>query len=288
MPIKLQALRWWPRLIAAGTLLLIAATAQADEMDADAAPAVFSDGLSGRDLYQRVLDNNLSTSEMEQRTISQDPSGDRQESRFWSRFKDYRVDGMADADGVISKSIMKYTFPQSRRDSGYLFIEKFRRENEGYNYSRARGKVMRMRTREETVFGTDFTLEDLVAARVIDDATYQREPDEMMDGEAVYVVTVTYLEETLPQYSKSRMWIDPQTYVPLRTLNWSHDHAERNVMEVQREHIERHDTAFVPMEVKMTDLRDRTQSWLYVDELKANPKIPNTAFEPSRIGRNRR
>ncbi len=275
--------------IAMGTLLALTAllgfSAHAEATDA---PASLSKELSGRELYQRVIDNQLTTSEMEQRTISEDPGGDRQESRFWSRFKDYRVDGQANADGVISKAIMKYTFPQSRRDSGYLFIENHRRENEGYQYSRFRGKVMRMRTREETVFGTDFTLEDIVAARVLDDATYERGPDEVLDGEPVYVVTATYVDEALPQYARSRLWIDPQTFVPLRILNWSHDDVERNMLEVKREHIERHDTSFVPMEVKMTDLRDQTASWLYVDAINANPGIPDTSFEPVRIGRNRR
>ena len=250
--------------------------------------AAFPDGKTGRDIYAKVLENHLSTSKMEQRTVSQDQGGDRQESRFWSRFRDYRVDGGPDASGVISKSIMKYTYPQGRRDSGYLFIEKYRAENEGFNYSRARGKVMRMSTREETVFGTDFTLEDLVSVRVLDDAEYERMPDETLNGSSVYVVLVNYLPESFPQYARSQLWIDQEYFVPLKTLNWGHDGAERNVMEAPRARIENHGGAWIPMEVVMRDERDSTTSWLYTDNVEANPDLPDRMFEPARLGRNRR
>lgn len=277
------------RLVPAGAaLVLLGFAAAASAQEQDLAPSAFPDGLSGRDLYRRVLDNHLSTTKMEQRTISEDPGGDRQESRVWARFKDYRVEGQPNEDGVVSKSVMKYTFPQSRRDSGYLFIEKHRSENEGYNYARARGKVMRMRTSEETVFGTDFTLEDLVSVRILDDATYERRSDEDYDGIRVHVVVVNYLPEFYPQYQKSQLWIDPETWVPLKTINWAHDGTERNVMEAKRCEIQPHADAWVPMEVVMRDLRDETTSWLFPDTLEANPEIPDVAFEPPRIGRNRR
>ncbi len=251
-------------------------------------PVVFEDGLDGEAIYARLLENKLSTSTMEQRTISEDQSGDRQESRFWARFRDYRVDGRPDEDGVISKSVMKYTYPTSRRDAGYLFIEKYRTENEGFNYSRARGKVMRMRTSEETVFGTDFTLEDLVAVKVLDEATYERRPDEELDGVAVYVVMVTYHPESKPQYMKSLLWIDKEYFVPLKTLNWAHAGHERNVMAAPRGRIERHGDAWIPMEIVMTDLSDSTSSWLYTDKVEPNPELSEKLFDPMRLGRNRR
>ncbi len=248
----------------------------------------FTDGLSGRDIYAKVLDNHLSSSKMDQRTISEDRSGDRQESRFWSRFRDYRVNGQPDKDGVISKSVMKYTFPQDRRDAGYLFIEKHHQENEGFNYSRARGKVMRMRTSEKTVFGTDFTLEDLVAVRILDDAEYERRADEEIEGVPVYVVMVSYLPESYPQYKQSLLWIDREYLVPLKILNWGHDGTERNQMESPRAKIERHGNAWIPMEVMMKDLKDETTSWLHTETVEPDPELPDRLFQPSRLGRNRR
>ncbi len=274
----------WALLLNALVLGALAAHAQSDAVQ----EAPLEDGPSGREIYARVLENSLSSSKLEQRTISEDQSGDRQESRFWARFRDYRVNGGPNADGVISKSLMKYTFPQSRRDSSYLFIEKHRAENEGFNYSRARGKVMRMSTREETVFGTDFTLEDLVAVRVLDDATYERRPDEEIDGFPVYVVMMSYLPESHPQYARSLLWIDQEYFVVLKTLNWDHDGTERNVMEAPRSRIERHDDTWIPMEIVMSDLRDSTTSWLYTDSIEANPDLSDRLFEPARLGRNRR
>lgn len=244
--------------------------------------------MSGRDIYAKVLENQLQTSAMEQRTISEDASGDYQESHFWSRYRDYRIDGRPDEKGVISKSMMKYTLPHSSRDSGYLFVEKYHAENEGFNYSRGRGKVMRVRTKEETVFGTDFTLEDLVAVRILDDATYERRPDEEIDGAPVYVLMMHYLPASRPQYARSLLWIDKEYFLPLKSVNWGHDGAQRNEMTNPRARIEQHGGKWIPMEVVMKDLRDRTTSWLHTDKIEANPELADRLFEPQRLGRNRR
>ena len=50
-----------------------------------------SDGLSGRDIYQRVIDNKLDTAYIEHRIVSTDPGGSVQNLAFWSRFKDLRT-----------------------------------------------------------------------------------------------------------------------------------------------------------------------------------------------------
>lgn len=269
-------------LLALGSIFVAAAWSE------DEAPPTFEDGMSGRDIYAKVLENQLATSAMEQRTLSEDQSGDYQEAHFWSRYRDYRVDGKPDAKGVISKSMMKYTLPHSYRDSGYLFVEKYHAVNEGFNYSRGRGKVMRVRTSEETVFGTDFTLEDLVAVRILDDATYERRPDEEFDGVPVYVVMMQYLPESRPQYARSLLFIDQEFFLPLKSVNWGHDGVQRNEMTSPRERIEQHGGKWIPMEVVMKDLRDRTTSWLYTDKIDANPELAERLFEPQRLGRNRR
>ena len=272
----------------AGTLTAVVFAAGAATAQGEAATgATPEDGWSGRDIYARVLENHLATAKLDQRTISEDRGGDRQESRFWARFRDYRENGGPNADGVISKSLMKYTYPRGRRGSGYLFIEKFHAENEGFSYSRSRGKVMRMSTREETVFGTDFTLEDLVAVRVLEDATYERHPDAVIDGAPVYVVMMNYRPESHPQYARSQLWIDREYFVVLKTLNWDHDGSERNIMEAPRARIERHADVWVPMEIVMRDLRDSTTSWLYTDAVEANPELPDRMFEPTRLPRDR-
>ncbi len=243
--------------------------------------------LSGRDIYQRMIDNRLRSSHAEQRFVSTDPGGDTQELRFWSRFKDFRVDGGANAAGIVSKTMMKFTYPNDKRDSGYLFIERHRQENDGYHYSKRRERVARVDTSRETIFATDFTLEDIAMVRVIDDATYKRLPDERVQEVPVYVVEVDYVPESRPQYSKSVFYIDQEFPVPLLVKNWSLRGLHVNELDIPRDRVEVHGGAWVPMEARMTDIREKTQSILFVDQLEPNPDIADRLFEANRLSRKR-
>ena len=85
--------------------LLLAPAARSAE---DALPG---DGLSGRDIYQRVIDNKLDTSYIEHRIVSTDPGGSEQKLAFWSRFKDLREPGAA-PDGAEGAAMLKESSPQ--------------------------------------------------------------------------------------------------------------------------------------------------------------------------------
>ncbi|NNL84127.1 MAG: outer membrane lipoprotein-sorting protein [Myxococcales bacterium] len=250
-------------------------------------PTVAAEELSGKAIYQQLIDNRLRSSYAEQRFTSTDPGGDVQELHFWSRFKDYRVEGGPGPSGIVSKTMMKFTYPKDKRDSGYLFTERHRQENDGYYYSPRRERVARVDTSRETIFATDFTLEDIAMVRVIDDATYERLPDERVEDVPVYVVEVKYLPESRPQYSKSLLYIDQEFPVPLHIKNWDLRGLRVNELELPRARVEVHEGAWVPMEVRMTDVREKTQSVLYVDKLEANPDLHDRLFEANRLSRKR-
>lgn len=268
--------------------LMVGAAAVAEHHEETGAPPGLDASLDGVQIYQRVLDNNLRTSYMEQRFISTDASGDSQELRFWARFKDYRSEGRPAEDGTISKTSMKFTYPRDKRDAGYLFIEFYQRENDGFNYSRFRDKVMRVNTSRETIFGTDFTLEDLAMVRVIDDATYARQPDEVIQDVPVYVVEITYKPEAYAQYARSIVYVDPRTYVPLLTRHWNDEGVETKNLEAPLQMIELHDGAYIPMEATMFDLREETKSVLYTDKVEPNVELDDRLFQPKRLAKNRR
>ncbi len=275
--------------LVAAALLLASGTAAVRATETDGSDrTVLSEELSGRDIYAKVLDNHLRTSLMEQRMISTDPGGDTQELRFWTRFRDYRVDGGPDPDGIVSKMMVRFTYPQDKRDAAYLFIEHHRDTNEGFNYSRMREKVNRINTSRETIFGTDFTLEDLAVVRVLDDATYKRLPDEVVQDGPVYVIEAVYDPEAEQQYSRSILYVDPKTFVPLRMRHWNLDGIENKFLEASRQRIERHDGVWVPMEATMKDTLEDTQSVLYTDSLQPNIELADQLFSPKRLAKNRR
>lgn len=271
-------------LLAWGLILTPAAGADGEaETQVPSEALEFSDGLTGKVIYQAVIDNHLRTFYAEQRFISVDPGGDTQELRVWSRFKDFRVDGRP-TNGVISRTIMKFTYPQDQRDNGYLFSERHRQENDGYSYLKRRTRVSRVTARER-IFGTDFTLEDLVLVRVIDDASYVRLADDKIQDVPVYVVEVDYDPKAYPQYSKSVVYVDKEFPVPLLIKNWNKRGLEENRVDVPRYRVELHAGVWIPMEAKLTDIGEKTHSTVYIDAIDPNIELDDRYFDPKRLAR---
>jgi hypothetical protein len=257
--------------------LLAAGAARAAE---DALP---SDGLTGRDIYQRVIDNKLNTSYLEHRIISTDPSGVVQNLAFWSRFKDLRTPDAAPAGAVISKTVMKFTQPFDKRDTAYLFIEKKGGEDEGFHYSRKRERVTRISPAKESIFGSDFSLDDLAVVRHIDDATYKRYPDEEVQGQLVWVIDVFHKPESDPAYARSMLYVDKEKNVPLRTRHWDEAGVEVKQLEIPKDKIQKFADVWIPMESTMLDLSEKTQSVLFVDRVIENPPIDDKVFAPNQL-----
>lgn len=215
--------------------------------------------------------------------VSTDPGGSVQTLAFWSRFKDLRTPESAPVGTVISKTVMKFTEPFDKRETAYLFIEKRGTEDEGFHYSRKRTRVTRIAPAKESIFGTDFSLDDLAVVRHVDDATYERLPDEEVQGEIVWVVDVTHKPETDPAYARSMLYVDKTKNVPLRTRHWDKAGVEVKQLDIPKEKLEQFAGVWIPMESTMHDLSEKTQSVLYVDRVVANPEIPDVMFTPQKL-----
>ncbi|MGH7290248.1 MAG: outer membrane lipoprotein-sorting protein, partial [Myxococcota bacterium] len=248
----------------------------------DAPPA--SDAITGKEIYQRVIDNKLHTAYFEHRMVSTDPGGSVQSLAFWSRFKDLRTPDAAPTGTIISKTVMKFTDPFDKRDTAYLFIEKKGTEDEGFHYSRKRERrVTRISPAKESIFGTDFSLDDLAVVHHIDDATYVRLPDEEIQGEMVWVVDVAHKPETDPTYARSMLYVAKDRNVPLRTRHWDKAGVEVKQLEIPKPKIKQFAGVWIPMEATMYDLSEKTQSILYLDRVVENPDIPDVAFSPKTL-----
>lgn len=265
-------------LLVSGLILLLAATAHAAD---DALPD--GAGPSGREIYQRVIDNKLDTAYMEHRIVSTDPGGSVQNLYFWSRFRDLRTPDAAPDGAVISKTVMKFTAPYDKQDTAYLFIERKGAEDEGFHYSRKRARVTRISPAKESIFGSDFSLDDLAVVRHIDDATYERLPDEELKGQTVWVVMVNHKPESDPTYTRSQLYVDKQRNVPLRTRHWDEAGVEVKQLEIPRERLELFAGVWIPMESTMYDLSEKTQSQLFVERVIANPELADTLFAPQKL-----
>ena len=238
--------------------------------------------LSGRDVYQCVVDNRFRSYIQDARLISGDRGAAVQESRLqmtWSSFRDAQEQAVK---GVLSKTIVRYTDPFDLRFSGYLVVNNDTRPNDQFVYLNARRKVRRVNLREEAVFGTDFTFEDIVPNEV-EDGDYQRLPDIDLDGRRVYVVEVVPKPEENSEYSKYVIHVDKRTCIPLFTRYWDEKDVEVKQLKVISEKIQEMQGVFWPMELTMKNLQLESFTTLVVEKLDANPKLDRRSFDLRRL-----
>ena len=78
--------------------------------------------LSGKEIFERFLDNRLHSAVQYQTVFSRDPGGNEQRLRFWVRWKDYRDTEQNAVDGVLAKTLVKFEAPDDMRQTGFLMV----------------------------------------------------------------------------------------------------------------------------------------------------------------------
>ena len=156
------------------------------------------------------------------------------------------------------------------------------RPNDQFVYLNARRKVRRVNLRDEAVFGTDFTFEDIVPNE-IEEADYRRLPDIDLDGKHVYVVEVVPKPEEKSKYSKFVIHVDKTSCIPLLTRYWDEKDVEVKQLRVVTERIQERDGVFWPMELTMKNLQLESFTTLLVEKLDANPRLDHGAFDLRRL-----
>jgi len=242
--------------------------------------------LDGRELYDRLMKNRrrLRTVYQEGRIISTDPGGREQQTNFWLQSKDYRDANDDPTGGVYAKVLFKLTGPREMRHTGYLYIHNDQEQDAQFMYSPNRGRVTRVILNGQNLAGTDFSFDDfLVSLDDIEDATYTRLPDALVQGVPCYVVEAHIKPSSRTQYSRNLAYLEKEHYVPLKTRYW--DEVGVAVKELTSRHtsIKSYDGAWVPTESTMIDLLEDTESVLHIDVLDPNPDVEDRDFAVSSL-----
>ncbi len=275
------------RPLVCGTALLalaLAAPAVASQEAASTAPPgedarAPQDALTGREIYQCVLDNRFQSYVQHSSLLSADRGGSTQVSKLRMTWKSFRG---SENDKVLSRSLVKYLDPFDLRFSGYLIQNNNARPNDQFVYLAATRRVRRVNLRREAIFGTDFTFEDVVP-REIEDGDYERLPDIVLEGTPVYVVEVIPKEHARSDYSKFRVEVDKTTCVPLRTVYWDDKGIEVKNLTIPPARVEEMEGVHVPMEMTMRNVQLDTYTTLTVEDLEPNPNLKRKTFDLSRL-----
>lgn len=238
--------------------------------------------LSGRDIYQCVLDNRFDSYIQKSKLISGDRGADVQESKLRMTWSTFRGEDDQPTDGVLSKTLVKYTSPFDLRYSGYLIVNNDQRVNDQFVYLAATRRIRRVNLRREAVFGTDFTFEDIVP-REIEDGDYERLPDVIHDGTPVFVVDVVPKEHANSEYSRFRILVEKEHCVPLLTRYWDPRNLLVKEMSVPPESVKEIGGIWWPHEFTMRNMQLETFTTLFVEELEPNPKLARKVFDLRRL-----
>jgi hypothetical protein len=195
----------------------------AEEIE-DAIPE--GESLTGKEIYERFLENKLHSAVQHQKVVSTDPGGSTQTTRFWVRWKDYREEDDGEGpEGVLAKTLVKFSDPFDMRNTGFLMIMREDRASDQWIYSPSTRKIRRVKLRQTSVMGTDYTFAD-IAYENIEDADYRRLADEEIDDLEVYVVEAVTKPFVDSQYNRTMVYLDQEHYVPLRARYWDQSDVE--------------------------------------------------------------
>ncbi len=281
------------RLLAGTAAALVAASSWADPASPPLGaatratePAGLQDALpaelDGRGIYERVLENRFSAYVQTSLLVSGDRGGAEQESRLRMTWKSFRDAKGQPGQGVLSKSLVKYTHPFDLRYSGYLIQNNHGRPNDQFVYLASSRRIRRVNLRSEAVFGTDFTFED-VLPRELEEATYRRLPDELAGDVPCYVVDVTPNPDADSQYSRFVVSVEKVHFVPIRTRYWDERGVEVKELHADPARIQEFQGVFIPMSLTMRNLQLDSYTSLRVEELQANPDLAETTFDLRRL-----
>ena len=238
--------------------------------------------LTGADIYRRVVDNRFRSAKQEMTLTSGDRGKNEQQMRLEMTWQDWRGADDKAVDGYYSKTLVVYTDPFDVRYTAYLVMQKEQPPNDQFVYLPSRRKVRRVNLRNETVFGTDFSFEDVIP-REFENATYRRLPDEVVDGILCYVVESTPKPEQNSEYSKFLLYVEKAHAVPLRVRYWSENGVEVKELVSPAESIQEFDGIYEPMRATMRTIVQDTYTLAVVEKLTPNPELPRATFDPRKL-----
>ena len=271
------------RLLALGLLLLIAPPAGLDARADDLTKPPDPAELTGRDIYLRVLENSFESFVQESKLISGDRGGNAQESHYKMWFEDTRDPKREPEKGdLVARSLVQYLHPFDLRHSGYLVLARQGVLDDQFVYRSSTRRVVRVNLRGEAVFGTDFSFEDILP-RDIEDASYERLPDEEKAAIDCYVVEAIPHAHANSEYSRFRVYVDKSRDVPILTRYWDDREVEIKELSTEPDKIERIEGVWVPKRATMRHLKLETFTTMELVEIDPNVKHSRSTFELRRL-----
>ncbi len=275
---------------------LLAGLASAPPVEGAHAESAGGGEQSGREIFDRLLENRFRTALATMRITSTDPGGGAQETLLQVRWKDFRIDDQAD-DGVIAKTWVRFDEPWDVRHLTYLGITHEDQPHDHFIYRRHTDpsqlplvgvrRVRRVRLDGVGVMGTDYTFDD-IAFQSLEDASYERLPDEEVGGLPVYVVRARMKPHLGTRYPTTISYIEKEHYALLRAVFFDDAGIALRELRANTETLEEFDGGvWMATQATMHHLKQGTSSVLSIQRLVENPALADRLFSERTLSSSR-
>ena len=195
---------------------------------------------------------------------------------YWRRF-----------DDDLARVMLRRTEPSDIRGTAVLAGERAgRADAELIVYLPELDRVKRVRPSRlgVSLFGTNFSYEDLAWLRSsAASAAFELVGEQLLDGRPVWVLAHQPAEDVRSVYERVVSYVDQQFCLPTRTEFYSSGDRVHKVLRADPASVTREGQGFVPRELQMQDLRDRSETRLEIAEIHSNAPVAPELFTRSAL-----
>ncbi len=183
----------------------------------------------------------------------------------------------SDEDGR-SKTVVVFQKPQSVAGTRFLTLSNEGRGDDRWIYLPALGKVRRIAASEgsSSFMGTDLSYDDVSSAdRSVGDDSHKLLREEKLEGKEAWVVESTPKDSGY-QYSRMISWIEKSTRIALKIELYDRKGELVKILEILK--YEDKQGRLTPTETRMSTVKAKTSTTIYVEILKYDDPIPASVF----------
>lgn len=236
------------------------------------------DGLSGREIYDRVVAHRLRSFYFDAELENGNGKGDKRRLSFRLIWKDFRDEDPE----VLSRTKIELDEPFFLRFGGLLIEKKRGEPAQQWAYLPEFRLTVRVSMRALAIHGSAFAFDDIIPPEA-EDFTYRRRADDVYEGKPVYVLEGVPRAHTLSNYSRILVSVDKARDIPLRSRYWNAAGLEIRELSFPPASLERFGRSWFPMLATIRDLRSGEFSTIRLGRFVANPELGRSAFDLRRL-----
>ncbi len=191
---------------------------------------------------------------------------------YWKRGEDMQ-----------SRLLMYFNEPEDIRGARFLIVQN-EPQNDMYIYMPGLFIVRKITSKRisSSILGTDFSYEDYERLYgILTDLKLEQYPDDVLDGRPVHVLN-SYPDGN-SGYEKISTYVDIETCLALKTELFERGHRLRKSLTIDPAVIKQAGDIYVPRELLMKDLRDKTETSMVIREIRLGMPLDDELFDPAQL-----